>query len=1360
MDGLQIFTMLTHHISKTSSLSGYRSETRQEFRQPPEHASESLDNFRCKRDSRHAIRSNVVFRLYITALAIALCAVSGGSARAEEPILEFVEGLRERQYFDTALEYLEVAPQRADLSPEIRDVIDLERAKTLQAMGAASRVPEDRDVFLQQAKEALQKFTSAHSNHPQAAFANSMLGELLLERARTLIWQMEGAESPEKRTEYQLAARKLIDEGQVIYQAANDQYKAAFDKFPNFIDKTKDEDQYAARQNSEAKYLRAWFNLIRCTYERGQTFEKGSEERKNTLINAAGLYEELHTRYRTNQIGLHARLMMGKCFQEQDDISRALGIYNEMLGHKSESDAVEALKAIALHYRLICLNDPQRNDHQLVVQESTVWLQENKTKISSSAGLGILWERAIASEKLGGARELAEKERESTLRIALNDAATVARYQGPFREPANAMTRRIKAALGDKDKEPKDFPTAFERAKNMIGQIQSLTDDVTAAVDENTRAQKKAALEAHLREVGRLLQLALDLRDSDSDPKAVAQGRYLQSFVMLKLGRPLDSLILAKHCMINDRTNDPDTASNATEIAMAAAVSAWNMAPSSDRDFETRALKDVCQKILEFYPQSSRGGEARMRLATVYRTMNEPLEAAKWYLEVPDTDPQYASARISAGQSYWAAWTQKSAAAEHPEDDQTPAADMQAWKAEAKNLLTQGIKVTRDKVGADAKPSDELVAAEVSLASIMNLEGDFKGTIDRLTTGEANSIVAAIQVSEGEARPDEGIQSKSFAGLTYRLLLRAYVGTQQIDEALKVMTQLENVGGQNILAVYTQLGLELQEELKRLKTTGDNERFAQTRDSFEKFLQKVYESRNKSDYNSLLWIGETYFGLGQGVAGDALAAEGYYAKAADAYNEIITGDLAAEGNRTAVELRLARCRRQQKQYSEAFRLCDEVLKTNPNALDAQFEIAYSLSDWGSDGEPSKLLDAIQGIKTPDGKPGKVWGWSLMTRKLQQSLQREPTPEIRERFLEARYQLTNSRRRYAQTNAADSDKQRDSAAAEIVSFVQVYRDMDDAWFAKFNRLYQDLQSDAGREAKPLERASGTGIDTENADDMAMETSIDTSMTTTTPISGRENPEESGGNGLLLGTLITCLSVGIAGGMFFFMRKPKKRVAIPGTNKTPKFSAVTTQDSSDIFPDVGDAPAQGMDFSGLVSAVATPKRTASARPASSATSAPAATRSGTSPAATRPARPAVPTPPSTNATSKPEEPTVAPRPRPRPTDPDGSSAPPPAPGTAPRPAGAPKTTAPRPSATAAGAQPAAAKPTGSNPPVAKLPASKPAAPRPAAPQSPTGQQPPVQPRPTSRSSATPPEPPTSQSPAPRPPQRKPPAPSGDN
>ena len=1163
-------------------------------------------------------RVSASFRVICAGLIAGLWLVNSGVAFAEDPVQEFLAGLRQRQYFDTALEYLDVAQQRSELSAAIRDLIDLERAKTLQAMGTSSRVPEDRDLYLQQAKEALQKFTSAHSNHPQAAFANSMLGELLLERARTLIWQMEGAESPDKRTEYQLAARKLIDEGQVIYQTSNDQYKIALETFPRgFIDMTKDEEKYNARREADFKYQRAWFNLIRCTYERGLTFDKGTEERKNTLTAAVSLFEDLHSHYREEVVGLHSRLMMGKCFQEQSDFSRALGIYNEMLAHQSEKDSVAMLKGIALHYRLICLNDPERHDHQVVVQEATIWLQANKIRISSPDGLGIMWERAIAAEKLGAARDISENDREATLRAALNDATTIGRYHGPYREPANAMSRRIKAALGDKDKEPKDFAAAFERARNMITPIQALSDDVTAAADENARAQKKAALEAHLHEVGRLLQMALDLRDSDSDVKAVAQARYLQSFVMLKLGRPLDSMILAQHCMIHDRATDPDTALNATEIAMKAAVSAWNMAPSRDRDFETRALKDVCQKILELYPQSNRGGEARMRLATVYRTMNEPLEAAKWYLEVPDTDPQYSSARISAGQSYWAAWTKKAAfAAQDSEGVNTPPAEMQIWKAEARNLLTQGIQITRDKVGPDVKPSDEVVAAEVSLASIMNLDGDFQGTIGRLTGGEANSAVAAIQMADGEARPEDGIQSKSFAGLTYRLLLRAYVGTQQIEQALSVMTQLENVGGQNILAVYTQLGLELQEELKRLKLSGDDGRLAQTRDSFEKFLQKVYESRNKSDYNSLLWIGETYFGLGQGVATDPNASAAYCAKAADAYNEIITGGLATEGNRTAVQLRLARCRRQQKQFDEAFRICDEILKSNPNTLDAQFEVAHVLSDQGSESEPAKLLDAIQGIKTPDGKAGHIWGWSLLTRKLQQSLQRTPTPEMRERFIDARYQLTNSRRRYAKTNAPDSDKQLNSALAEVTSFVQVYRDLDDASFAKFDRLYQDLQSDQGGAPIPLKRAaSGDGVVAQSkvVDDTTNEVPMVSDATVT-------QPKESG-SGLLLGALITCLSIGIAGGMYFFMRRPNRRPRIPGSENTPKFSGLAISNPAAMFPEPSNDPSPGLDFSGLAAVATASKQKAAMRPTGAAT----ATRAASSPAAPR-TKPAAPTAPS--------------------------------------------------------------------------------------------------------------------------------------
>ncbi len=990
--------------------------------------------------------------------------------------------------------------------------------------------------------------------------------------------------------------------------------------------------------------------------------------------------------------------MMGKCFQEQDDVGRALGIYNEMLGHKSDSPAVEQLKSIAQHYRLICLNDPQKKDFQLVIQEATAWLAANRALSTTGAGLGIQWEKAIAEEKLGTDRTTPEDQRQTLLNAALNDAEAVAKYPGPYREPALAMERRLKLELGEKDREPRDFSTAFERAKGMIGQVQQLNDQVSKAKDATEKSQRQAELTNVLNEVGRLLQLSLDLREPDSDAKAVAQARYLLSYVYFMQKKPLDSVILASYCMTNDRKADPDNALNATEIAISAAVSAWNQAPGKDRDFETRLLESVCLKIVELYPQSSRAGEARMRLGSVYMKLNRPAEGAKWFLQVPESDPQFVSAKIFAGQAYWAAWTKATAlASADPEGPKPPEAEMAQWKADATKLLTDGIQQMRQKLGEGARPTDELVAAEVSLAAILNLNSEFQATIDRLTGGAENSVTAMIEVPEGSTRPEDGIQSQSFAGLTYRLLLRAYVGTQKIDEALQVMKKLEKVGGSDILQAYTQLGIELQEELKRLAAANDATRLARVRESFEKFLQQVYQSRDKSDYNSLLWIGETYYGLGQGAGTDPASAENYFARAGDAYNEIITGGLTNEANRNAVLLRLARCRRQQKKFEEGLKIVTDILSANPNALDAQFEAAHILTDWGIHGDagaprPEKFSESIQGIKGPDGKP-IVWGWPLLARRLQQYSEKDPSPELKARFIEARYELSAGRRRFAQVHEPEADKQRASALAEITSFVQRYRDLDDVSFAKFDRLYQDLQVDRGGAPEPLQRVAAVepATEAEKQEPAADATQKAAPAAQTAPQTAAAPAD--GGSGWLLPVIGVSLCIGVGAGMFFLMRKPKQRVRIPGSASAPKLSGIVPEAPTGGFnlpEDLSfDAP-QIPDFTTLGSAVATrkPLPTSQARPAK-----PATAGTGDAP---RP-RPAAPKDPAarpaaaggSSQSSTGAVPGAAPAPRPRPKPPEGGA---PAPSPVSRQTADPS--APRP---ASGANPAA----------------KPAAPRPAAP-----------------------------------------------
>ena len=1105
---------------------------------------QQLDLHRDHRKSRESRIWNLLMVMQrvgiIRIIAVAACAMAiSGESFGQDTHLKFIQGLRERGYYDTALEYMDDLDQSSDVSDETRVLLDLERGVTWQQRGAASRIPEDRDQFLSRAETNLQKFLRENPNHEQAAFANATLGELLFDRARTLIWQADAESDPQKRSALQGQARTVIAQAEEIYKKAREQYLKLFEEYPTFIDKSDEPERFAERLSAENKYLRAWYNLCRCSFERGLTYDKGSAKRRDTLIEASELFEKIYNRDRTRPIGMHARLMMGRCFQEHDDVGRALGLYQEYVGSRSNAAIAREVRSVAQHYRLICLNHPERANHELVLQEATQWLQEHKSEQGTLVGLGILWEKAIAEEKLAAKRTADPTQREVLLRQALEDSQKVARYPGAFREPANALNRRVKALLGDKDKEPRDFETAFERARSMIDQIQQLKDEIDSAGTDAVRNEKSAELTLHMNEVGRLLQLALDLREQATDPEAVAQARYLLSYIFFSQRKNYDAVIMSRYCMINDRSADPTTALNATEIAISSAVQAWNDAPADAREFETMLLRDICQEIIDLYPQSTRANEARIRLGRVYQQLGDSLEAAKWFLAVPESDPQYPSARISAGQQYWSAWTSEASGVEQGGAETHSAEQMQQWKKEASTLLSQGIQLLRERNGPETAPSAEVVAAEVSMASILNLDGDYKETIQRLTTGGENSVIQAIAVEDGSERPETGITSAAFAGLTLRLLMRAYVGTQQIDEALATMNRLEAVGGQDTTAVYTQLGIELQEELKRLRSAGQTDRLAEVRQSFERFLERVYEQRDPSDYNSLLWIGETYFGLGQGVGDDVAAATAYYDKAATAYNLIIDGRLTEGSTLTAIQLRLARCRRAQTMYEQGYTIALEILRANPLALDAQFEAARILSDWGSAGETEKLLDAIRGVKENDQRV--VWGWAELAKRLQRIVQEEPDAEFEERLLEARFELSNSRLRYAAAGGSDRETQLRSGLAEITIFTRVYRRIDDGWWNRFDNLYQDMQSELGESPTPLERPATIQVaSNDNSTDNTDQSSTEDAAAEDTPTQATNAVEE---RSLLLPVIAVCLAAGAAGGFYFLMNRPQKRRRIP-------------------------------------------------------------------------------------------------------------------------------------------------------------------------------------------------------------------------
>ncbi len=162
-------------------------------------------------------------------------------ASAEELHEPFLEGLRDRGYYDYALYYLDTLEQRTDIPNEIKQVIPYQRAVTLLAGASSINNPEQRDEQLDRAVAQLEAFTRANPNHALAGNANTELARILIEKARVKIWESESPANKDNNEKYRLEARGLLTKAREIFQKAHDQHKAAFDQFPKFIPPEEDE---------------------------------------------------------------------------------------------------------------------------------------------------------------------------------------------------------------------------------------------------------------------------------------------------------------------------------------------------------------------------------------------------------------------------------------------------------------------------------------------------------------------------------------------------------------------------------------------------------------------------------------------------------------------------------------------------------------------------------------------------------------------------------------------------------------------------------------------------------------------------------------------------------------------------------------------------------------------------------------------------------------------------------------------------------------------------------------------------------------------------------------------------------------
>jgi hypothetical protein len=1024
------------------------------------------------------------YRLIAAGLSLgALIASHTGAAAADAASREltFLRGLRDRGYYDYVAFEVDQAKKRGTLSADLIASLDFEKAITQVDYARSLLSAESQAKELDRAARSLEQFVRAHPDHALVARARREQAQILLDRARVEIWRLNAKDSAEKQETARATARQLITQAQDLFQKAFEQAKTAYERFPRA---TLDDPKVRVdRMRAQSDYLLAQLNLAICKFEEGITYAPKSSERQSTLAETVAEFEKIHVSNRTLSAGAQALLWEGKCFEEQGNTQKALGIYNQLAQPLADNDAARYIRDQAVQFRLACLNQQSAKDSSLVINEATKWLDKAKDRKQSSTGRDIRWQRALAAEHMASVKDTDPEDRERWRRLAAGDAREVSRFPGEHKTQALALADRLGGEpVRKKGSEIRDFAAGFTVARKNMDDIESLKQEIDAAKGEEKEKLQKQWHEQLVSTAVRLRHV-LDAADARTDRRELNQARYFLAFVDYELGNNDDAAILAEYAARRLHAVNPELSREAARLALAAYEQEFEARSQEQRTTMVRIARPVAEFLIRNWPEQDRANEARITMARLSDRAKLYVEAAEWYANVTDGFEQYAEAQIGAGREYWVA-SQSVPKRAAPAKNAAPAtADPQIsdLTAKAEKFLKNGIEKAGDAADANGNPPDWLTVGKTELANLDIGMGRYDDAV-KLLTDPPHSVVTSVAVNDEATRPTEGVKGRPFASYVFQSLLRAQIGRHQVDASLEAMQQLEKIAGasgaEGVTAIYVSLGKEIEKELARLVATNDRARLGEVRKSFEKFLEELAKRSDKMSYGSLLWIAETYTGLGDGMAEDPGAAREYFAKAAHAYEELLTR-AAADNSPTrtdrmlSLQLRLANCLRRQGNFAKSLEVFRGVITQRPKALDVQVAAANMLEDWGASpdaGSELRSLDAIRGLRDQAGG-GAVWGWEGIAARLERVLASgKADNELREKYFEARYNIPLCRHQYAQhdKDKASRAKALEVALGEIDAFARVSADLNEDSWQKLDTLYQDIETDLGRKPTPLAR----------------------------------------------------------------------------------------------------------------------------------------------------------------------------------------------------------------------------------------------------------------------------------------------------
>lgn len=994
--------------------------------------------------------------------------------RAEEPIEAYLEALQDRGYTDVAVRYLDRMASSPLASDQFRDEVEYRKGMLLVTSARSSKSSSRRQSQLDRAKQALDQFLKQHPDHPNIVLARNQLGNILVERARSLSLRAQGDNVANREALKQQAYDAFEEAFQSLSESKleiGERYKA--------LAANRDPETKAQVSQVRAQYIQTYLALGRVLFEQAKVVDGNEKRYREKLTAAAQAFDEVATKYRAYSAGLYATLYQGECYQLLGEDQRALSYYKELLQTSDNSAPVRRLKTTALARSIDgWLKTDPKNGPERSIQVAEEWIKTKRGTEDRTANW-LDFRLSLAKAQFAKSKiATGDKQAERALKAAREIAQEVAKRKSDVQIEA----QQLLVALGNGEAPAIDvsdvtqlnsFAEARDAAKRSLDamKLNNTTIKILSSQLKQIRnPDRKSEIELKLQEAESekaaqssatlsLFQRADSLATAD-DLTDLHSVRYYLGYLYYTLKDYRRAAVIASHTALN--YPDSVAAKECANVAIAARQRLYQELPPEDREAQMNGIAEIGELMVSKWPDDPQAASALTTLLDVAIAKGDVDQAKTYLSRIPNDSPKRAIAELRLGQKLWSEYLQR-ALRNTDSEANAPDSRHSDLKIQALEMLKQGIARSAGKA-----PNESAIRGALSLAKIYVDSGQPIDALELLNQTD----IGTIQLAESGSPWLEKIPGLSIDG--YTTAIRAHIASaasaadsrasiaaaQQMLESLRADLKDQPDGKARMIGIYVSLARDLERQLAVASPVAQ----AALSQGFESFLRKAAEGSD--DITVLNWVADTFYGMGNGlIQGGKLSSEAqrYFTAATKAYDQVLAAAeqdpaLLPSNAVQQIYVRQAMALRQVGNYQKSIDLFAKVLATK-RFLNMQIEAAKTLQQWGTLGDnENALTQAIRGSRPgADGK-NLIWGWGRIAKLVARE------DKYRDTFHDARYNIAKCRYELSKKQSGKSQQAGLSRAkSDLIATQKLYGLGTPDQKKRYETLMKSIQTSLGEPA---------------------------------------------------------------------------------------------------------------------------------------------------------------------------------------------------------------------------------------------------------------------------------------------------------